>query len=69
MAEVESGFDRHALSPAGAVQKLLDRYKADSYDAIARHLPAEMQMYVPRVEATLQQCEGANLEQHSAPQG
>ena len=130
VAEVESGFDRRALSPAGAaglfqlmpdtarrfglslwprdqryqpqpsatasarylkylhdrfkdwrlalaaynagegtVQKLLDRYKTDSYDAIARHLPAETQMYVPRVEAVLQQREGANLEQLSAPQG
>jgi len=130
VAEVESGFDRRALSPAGAagmfqlmpatarrfglslwprdqryqtepsanasaqylkylhdrfkdwrlalaaynagegrVQKLLDRYKTDSYDAIAEHLPAETQMYVPRVEAILLQREGANLEQLSAPQG
>jgi membrane-bound lytic murein transglycosylase D len=130
VAEVESGFDRRALSPAGAaglfqlmpdtakrfglslwprdqryqsepsatasaqylkylhdrfkdwrlalaaynagegtVQKLLDRYKADSYDGIAEHLPAETQMYVPRIEAILQQREGANLEQLSAPQG
>lgn len=129
MAEVESGFDRRALSPAGAaglfqlmpdtakrfglslwprdqryqpepsatasaqylkylhdrfkdwrlalaaynagegtVQKLLDRYKTDSYDGIAQHLPAETQMYVPRVEAVLRQREGANLEQLSAPQ-
>jgi membrane-bound lytic murein transglycosylase D len=130
LAEVESGFDRRALSPAGAagmfqlmpdtakrfglslwprdqryqpepsatasaqylkylhdrfkdwrlalaaynagegtVQKLLDRYKTDSYDAIAGHLPAETQMYVPRVEAVVLQREGANLEQLSAPQG
>jgi membrane-bound lytic murein transglycosylase D len=130
LAEVESGFDRRALSPAGAagmfqlmpdtarrfglslwprdqryqpepsatasarylkylhdrfkdwrlalaaynagegtVQKLLDRYKSDSFDAIAEHLPAETQMYVPRVEAILQQREGANLEQLSVPQG
>jgi membrane-bound lytic murein transglycosylase D len=130
MAEVESGFDRRALSPAGAaglfqlmpatarrfglslwprdqryqpepsatasaqylkylhdrfkdwrlalaaynagegtVQKLLDRYKTDSYDTIAQHLPAETQMYVPRIEAVLQQREGANLEQLSGPQG
>jgi hypothetical protein len=40
-----------------------------SYDAIAQHLPAETQMYVPRVEAVLQQREGANLEQLSTPQG
>jgi len=129
VAEVESGFDRRALSPAGAaglfqlmpdtarrfglslwprdqryqtepgatasarylkylygrfkdwrlalaaynsgegtVQKLLDRYNTDDYDTIAEHLPAETQMYVPRVEAVLQQREGANLEQLSAPQ-
>ena len=130
LAEVESGFDRRAVSPAGAaglfqlmpdtakrfglslwprdqrfqaepsatasaqylrylydrfkdwrlalaaynagegtVQKLLDRYKTSSYDTIAEHLPAETQMYVPRVEAVLLQREGANLEQLSAPQG
>jgi membrane-bound lytic murein transglycosylase D len=130
LAEVESGFDRRAVSPAGAagmfqlmpdtarrfglslwprdqryqpepsatasaqylkylhdrfkdwrlalaaynagegrVQKLLDRYKTDSYDGIAGHLPAETQMYVPRVEATIQQREGANLEQLPVPQG
>lgn len=130
VAEVESGFDRNALSPAGAaglfqlmpdtakrfglslwprdqryqpepsatasarylkylhdrfkdwrlalasynagegtVQKLLDRYNANNYDAIAQHLPAETQLYVPRIEAVLKQREGANLEQLSAPQG
>ena len=130
VAEVESGFDRRALSPAGAaglfqlmpdtarrfglslwprderyqpepsatasarylkylherfkdwrlalaaynagegtVQKLLDRFNTGNYDAIAEHLPAETQMYVPRVEAVLRQREGANLEQLSAPQG
>ena len=129
VAEVESGFDRRALSPAGAaglfqlmpdtarrfglslwprdqryqlessgtasarylnslykrfkdwrlalaaynagegtVQKLLDRHQADSYDAIAEHLPAETQMFVPRVEAILRLREGAKLEQLPAPQ-
>ena len=53
----------------GTVQKLLDRHKMGSYDAIAEHLPAETQMYVPRVEAILLQREGAKLEQLSAPQG
>jgi membrane-bound lytic murein transglycosylase D len=52
----------------GTVQKLLDRYKTHSYDDIAEHLPAETQMYVPRVEAVLRQREGADLEQLSAPQ-
>jgi membrane-bound lytic murein transglycosylase D len=52
----------------GTVQKLLDRYKTRRYDDIAEHLPAETQMYVPRVEAVLLQREGANLEQLSTPQ-
>jgi membrane-bound lytic murein transglycosylase D len=52
----------------GTVQKLLDRYKTHSYDDIAGHLPAETQMYVPRVEAILLRREGAKLEQLSAPQ-
>jgi membrane-bound lytic murein transglycosylase D len=53
----------------GTVQKLLDRHKTGGYDAIAEHLPAVTQMYVPRIEAILLQREGANLEQLSAPQG
>jgi peptidoglycan lytic transglycosylase D len=129
VAEAESSFDRHALSPAGAaglfqlmpdtakrfglslwprdqryqpepsatasaqylkylydrfkdwrlalaaynagegtVQKLLDRYQTHNYDDIAQHLPAETQMYVPRVEAILHQREGVDLEDLSVPQ-
>ncbi|HEY3932012.1 MAG TPA: lytic transglycosylase domain-containing protein [Verrucomicrobiae bacterium] len=52
----------------GTVQKLLDRYKTQNYDDIAEHLPAETQMYVPRVEAIILQREGAKLEQLSDPQ-
>ena len=52
----------------GTVQKLLTRYQTQSYDGIAGHLPAETQMYVPRVEAVIQQREGAKLEELSAPQ-
>jgi membrane-bound lytic murein transglycosylase D len=52
----------------GTVQKLLDRYHTHNYDGIATHLPAETQMYVPRVEAVLQQREGVKLEELSAPQ-
>ena len=51
----------------GRVQKLLDRYQTKSYDDIAVHLPAETQMYVPRVEAVIKQREGANLEELSVP--
>jgi membrane-bound lytic murein transglycosylase D len=53
----------------GTVRKLLDRYQTRSYDDIATHLPAETQMYVPRVEAIVLDREGAKLEQLSAPQG
>jgi membrane-bound lytic murein transglycosylase D len=51
----------------GTVQKLLDHHKTRSYDDIAEHLPAETQMYVPRVEAVLLQREGAKLEQLPPP--
>jgi membrane-bound lytic murein transglycosylase D len=51
----------------GTVQKLLDRYKTRRYDDIAGHLPAETQMYVPRVEAVLLRREGAKLELLPAP--
>jgi membrane-bound lytic murein transglycosylase D len=53
----------------GTVRKLLDRHQARSYDAIAEHLPAGTQLYVPRVEALIQQREGARLEELSAPNG
>src|SRR5206468_2744142 len=45
----------------GTVDKLLARHKAKSYDDIARHLPAQTQLYVPRVEATLLRREGLKL--------
>jgi membrane-bound lytic murein transglycosylase D len=45
----------------GTVRNLLKRYKATTYDGIASHLPAETQMYVPKVEATLQKREGVAL--------
>jgi membrane-bound lytic murein transglycosylase D len=54
-------------SGEGTVQKLLNRYHTRSYDDIAAHLPAETQMYVPRVEAVILRREGAKLEQLSAP--
>jgi membrane-bound lytic murein transglycosylase D len=49
----------------GTVQNLLDRYKTRSYDDIAKHLPAETQLYVPRVEAVVWRRERAKLEQLS----
>jgi membrane-bound lytic murein transglycosylase D len=47
----------------GTVQDLLSRRKAHSFDGIASRLPAETQMYVPRVEATLLRREGKRLAQ------
>ena len=53
-------------SGEGTVQKLLDRHKTKSFDAIATHLPAETQMYVPKVEAVLLRREGVKLEELAA---
>ena len=50
----------------GTVQKALKRYQAKSYARIATHLPAETQMYVPRIEATILQREGKLLEKLKA---
>ena len=50
----------------GRVQRLLDRYNTRSFDRIATHLPAETQMYVPKVEATLLRREGVKLAQLGA---
>ncbi len=53
----------------GTVQNLLQRHKARTFDAIATHLPAETQMFVPRVEATLARREGVKLGQLRTPSG
>jgi membrane-bound lytic murein transglycosylase D len=53
----------------GTVQNLLHRYHAQTFDAIATHLPAETQMFVPRVEATLARREGVKLSQLRVPAG
>jgi membrane-bound lytic murein transglycosylase D len=52
---------------AKVVQKSLDRHHASSYDQIAVHLPAETQMYVPKVEATILHREGLDLEKLKTP--
>lgn len=51
----------------GTVQTLLKRSGARTYDAIATQLPAETQMYVPKVEATVWRREGARLNDLPAP--
>jgi membrane-bound lytic murein transglycosylase D len=51
----------------GTVQTLMKRHKATTYDGIASYLPAETQMFVPKVEATLRRREGVTLAQLSKP--
>jgi membrane-bound lytic murein transglycosylase D len=51
----------------GSVEKLLKVYHARSYDEIAGHLPAETQLFVPRVEAVILKRDGARLEELSLP--
>ncbi|MEJ0089138.1 MAG: lytic transglycosylase domain-containing protein [Limisphaerales bacterium] len=46
----------------GTVSRLLKRYQTTSYERIAPYLPAETQMYVPKVEATILHREGQELE-------
>ncbi len=45
----------------GRVRRLLEKEGAQSFDEIATKLPAETQMYVPKVEATLLRREGVAL--------
>lgn len=47
----------------GRVDGLLKKHSARSFDAISRYLPAETQMYVPKVEATVLKREGKSLDE------
>lgn len=49
------------------VAQLLSRHRARSFEEISRHLPAETQMYVPRIDAVLQRREGRSLARLAAP--
>ena len=49
------------------VDKLLKKHKAHSFESIARWLPAETQMYVPKVEATVRLREGLALADLKPP--
>jgi membrane-bound lytic murein transglycosylase D len=49
------------------VNNLLARTKSRSYSAIASRLPAETQLYVPKVEATIRKREGASLNSLALP--
>jgi membrane-bound lytic murein transglycosylase D len=47
----------------GNVEQLLRSRKARSFEEIASYLPAETQLYVPKVEATVLRREGVKLSQ------
>jgi len=49
------------------VGRQLAKYGAHTFDEIAPHLPAEAQMYVPKVEATIQRREGVAMETLKLP--
>ncbi len=49
------------------VRTLLDSRKVRTFDQIATHLPAETQMYVPKVEATVLRREGVALAKLPPP--
>ena len=49
------------------MDKLLKEHKARNFDEIARWLPAETQMYVPKVEATIRRREGLALADLKRP--
>ena len=45
----------------------MNKHKAATFDEIAVHLPAETQLYVPKVEATIQRREGVVLAKLAGP--
>ena len=51
----------------GRVQRLLAKHNAKTFDGIATHLPAETQMFVPKVEATISRREGRELPRYQIP--
>lgn len=51
------------------VRSLLEKHKAKTFGEIAQYLPAETQMYVPRIDATLQLREGVQLAKLESAKG
>jgi membrane-bound lytic murein transglycosylase D len=51
------------------VDHLLKQSQAHTFDAISGRLPAETQMYVPKIEATLRKREGVALAELRIPKG
>ncbi len=51
----------------GNLSTLMTRHKARTFDDVSRRLPAETQLYVPKIEATLWKREGVRLASLPAP--
>ncbi len=51
----------------GRVDNLLRKQKSHSFDGIASRLPAETQMYVPKIDATMRKREGHGLAELIMP--
>ncbi len=51
----------------GNLRQLMDRYNCRTFDRVSVRLPAETQMYVPKVEAALRKREGVKLSDLPAP--
>jgi membrane-bound lytic murein transglycosylase D len=51
----------------GRVAELLKKHKAHTFEGIAKYLPAETQMYVPKVEAIMRKREGVALADLKTP--
>jgi membrane-bound lytic murein transglycosylase D len=54
-------------SGEGTVQRLLKKHNARTFDEISTRLPAETQMFVPKVEAVLLRREGVKLTDLASP--
>jgi membrane-bound lytic murein transglycosylase D len=54
-------------SGEGTVKRLLEKHNASTFDGIATRLPAETQMFVPKVEATILKREGKELPKREVP--
>jgi len=68
LRQLHEKFDDWRLAVAAyncgpaTVEKSLAQHRAKSFERIATHLPAETQMYVPKVEATILHREGVAME-------
>ena len=51
----------------GHLRRLLDKHRARTFEAIAARLPAETQLYVPKVDAVLRRRERTSLAQLAPP--